>query len=196
MATEDTAPIPLHAPTTRPGIRAVVALFVGGALLIASTFLNLANVPLPTDGGETRLAITAWSMDLGLGHSIQQYLGVVTLIVGVALIVVAAASLRAEFRWTRNASLIAGGLGVAAGLHLAAAGYSTGTLLAQLASASGEQISASIGPGAILALVGALAALLALAFPPRHELVPVPVEESVADEPVIMEIVEEDADKE
>ncbi|QUQ63435.1 hypothetical protein [Kutzneria sp. CA-103260] len=184
MATEDTAPIPLHTTVARPSVRTVAALFAGGALLIASTFPDLAIVPLPTDSGGFRLAITAWGMDLGLGHSIQQYVGVVTLIVGLALIAVAAASLRAEFRWTRNASLIAGGLGVGAGLQLAAAGYGTGTVLAQLASASGEQITASIGPGMVIALLGAVASLLAIAFPPRQDLVPV-------EEPVVVERLED-----
>jgi hypothetical protein len=188
MANEDTAPIPLQTSVTRPGIRAVAALFVGGALLIASTFPDLVIVPLPTDTPDTRPSITAWSMDLGLGHSIQQYLGVVTLIVGVALVAVAAASLRPEFRWTRNASLIAGGLGVASGLHLAAAGYSTGTLLSQLASASGEAISASLGLGAVLALLGAVASLVAIAFPPRRDLVPV-------EEPVVVERVEDEVEE-
>jgi hypothetical protein len=193
MANDDTSPIPLHTTVARPGLRAVAALAVGGALLIASTFPDLAIVPLPTDTATARPSITAWSMDLGIGHTIQQYLGVVTLIVGLALVAVAAASLRPEFRWTRNASLIAGGLGVAAGLQLAAAGYSTGTFLAQLASASGEPITASIGLGVVLALLGALASLIALAFPPRQDLVP--VEEPVADAAVVVERVEDDIEE-
>jgi hypothetical protein len=185
MPNEDTAPIPVQPSVARPGPRAVAFLLAAGVLLIVSTFLNLVTLPLP-DGAPSP-TVTAWGMDLGLGHTIQQYVGVVTLIVGVALIVVAGASLRPEFGWTRNASLVAGGLGVGAGLYLAASGYSTGTFLSVLASSSGEAISATIGPGFILALLGAIAALLAIASPVRHSPAPVPPVE----EPVVYQLDED-----
>ncbi|MFI9381699.1 hypothetical protein [Kutzneria sp. NPDC052558] len=194
MANEDTAPIPLQTTVARPGVRTVAALFLGGALLIASTFPDLVTVSLPPDPTGVQTSITAWGMDLGIGHTIQQYLGIATLIIGVALVAVAAAALRREFRWTRNASLIAGGLGVAAGLQLAAAGYSTGAFLSQLASTSGDPVSFSIGAGVVLALLGALASLLALAFPPRHDLVATAVEPVDEEEPVVVTRIE-DADE-
>src|SRR5262249_48764461 len=103
MPNEDTAPIPLQSPVVRPGPRAVAFLAASGLLLIASTFLTLVPLPLPGVEAGSQPTITAWGMDLGIGHSIQQYIGVVTLIAGVALIVVAAASLRPGFGWTRNA---------------------------------------------------------------------------------------------
>lgn len=184
MPNEDTTPIPTPTTVVRPGPRTVAALVVAGALLIASTLLDLVAVALPNGPSGTRLSITAWSMDLGIGRSIQQYLGVVTLIVGAALIVVAAASLRSELTWTRNASLVAGGLGVGSGLYLASAGYSTGTFLTELAGASGGQINVTVGPGFVLALLGAAASLVAIAFPPRRDVVAGAVEDP-ADEVIV-----------
>jgi hypothetical protein len=189
MPNEDTAPIPQQTSVARPGPRAVAFLFAAGVLLIVSTFLQLVSLPLPSPGdGSAGTSITAWGMDLGIGHTIPQYVGVVTLIAGVALVVVAAASLRRDFAWTRNASLVAGGLGVGSGLYLAAAGYSTGTFLAQLASTSGVPITVTVGPGIILAVLGAVAALAAIAFPPRREAAAGPVED---DQPVVYQLDEE-----
>jgi hypothetical protein len=179
MPTEDTAPIPVVTSTARPGTRAVAFLSASGILLVGSTFLNLVTLPLPGGGDQAQAAVNAWGLDLGIGHDIPQYVGVVTLIAGVALLLVAAASLRAEFRWTRNASLVAGGIGVGSGLYLAASGFSTATFLSQLAGATGQSLTPVIGPGLYLALLGAACALVAVSSPAREETVPVapPVEE-------------------
>jgi hypothetical protein len=169
MPNEDTAPIPVHATAARPGPRAVAFLAAAGVLLIASTFTNL--ITLPSSTGESLASINGWGLDLGLGHIIQQYVGVVALVAGVALIVVAAASLRPGFGWTRSASLVAGGLGVGAGLFLAAAGYSTGTFLAEIAGVSGQDVAPLIGPGIWLALLGAACSLVAVSSPVRVDTV-------------------------
>lgn len=189
MPNDDTAPIPVQPSVVRPGTRAVAFLFAAGVLLVVSTFLDLVTLPLPGADGESQASITAWGLDLGIGHTIQQYVGVVTLIAGVALIAVAVASLRPEFGWTRNASLVAGGLGVAAGLYLAASGYSTGTFLSQLASATGTPLTPSIGAGTVLALLGAVASMVAVASPVRRDVLP------VIEEPVVYELDEERADE-
>ena len=190
MPNDDTAPIPVQPSVVRPGTRAVAFLFAAGVLLVVSTFLDLVTLPLPGADGESQASITAWGLDLGIGHTIQQYVGVVTLIAGVALIAIAAASLRPEFGWTRNASLVAGGLGVAAGLFLAASGYSTGTFLSQLASATGTSLTPSIGAGTVLAVLGAIASMVAVASPVRRDALVV-----VLAEPVVYELDEERADE-
>lgn len=197
MPNEDTAPIPVHSLAARPGTRAVAFLAVSGVLLIVSTFVNL--VSLPGVGGESLASITGWGLDLGIGHTIQQYVGVITLVCGAALIVIAAASLRAEFRWTRNASLVAGGLGVAAGLFLSASGYSTGVFLAEIAGVSGQDVAPRLGIGIWLALLGSACALVAIASPVRRdpivvELPPMPDED--VDAPVVYRLDEPEESEE
>jgi hypothetical protein len=169
MPNEDTAPIPVPSTAARPGPRAVAFLAAAGVLLIVSTFTNL--ITLPSGTGESLASINGWGLDLGIGHTIQQYVGVVALVSGAALIVVAAAALRPGFGWTRNASLVAGGLGVGAGLFLIAAGYSTGTFLAEIAGVSGQDVAPQIGPGSWLALLGAACALVAISSPTRVDTV-------------------------
>ncbi|GAA3437715.1 hypothetical protein [Kutzneria kofuensis] len=193
MPNEDTAPIPVQTTAARPGTRAVAFLFAAGVLLIVSTFMDLVTLPQP--GSEESLAsINGWGLDLGIGHTIQQYVGVVALVAGVALIVVAAASLMPGFGWTRNASLVAAGLGVGAGLFLGASGYSTGTFLAEIAGVSGQAVSPHIGLGIWLALLGAACALAAIASPVRTETVaaPPPAEE----EPVVYRVDEPEGESE
>lgn len=185
MPNEETAPIPVHATAARPGIRAIAFLAAAGVLLIVSTFTNLVTLP----GADAPLAtVTGWGLDLNLGHTIQQYIGAVALVCGAALIVVAAASLRPGFAWTRNASLIAGGLGVGAGLFLAAAGYSTGSFLAAIASASGQDIAPQIGIGLWLALLGAACALVAVSSPVRVEALTAIDAPTAEEEPVVYRV--------
>ncbi len=193
MPNEDTAPIPAQTTAARPGTRAVAFLAAAGVLLIVSTFTNL--ITLPSSTGESLAAINGWGLDLGLGHTIQQYIGVVALIAGAALILIAAASLRPGFGWTRNASLVAGGLGVGAGLFLAAAGYSTGTFLAEIAGVSGQDVAPLIGPGIWLALLGSACALVAISSPTRVDTVAAPVVAS-EDEPVVYRVDEESEEEE
>jgi len=193
MPNEDTAPIPAEpsaaqATAARPGTRAVAFLAAAGVLLIVSTFTNL--ITLPSSTGEALASINGWGLDLGLGHTIQQYTGVVALVAGAALILIALASLRPGFGWTRNASLVAGGLGVGAGLFLAAAGYSTGTFLAEIAGVSGQDVAPQVGLGIWLALLGAACALVAISSPARVDPVTAPVVPA-EEEPVVYRVDEE-----
>ena len=194
MPNEDTAPIPVQPTAARPGTRAVAFLAAAGVLLIVSTFTNL--ITLPSSTGESLAAINGWGLDLGLGHTIQQYIGVVALIAGVALILIAAASLRPGFGWTRNASLVAGGLGVGAGLFLAAAGYSTGTFLAEIAGVSGQDVAPLIGPGIWLALLGSACALVAISSPVRVDTVAAAPVVEEQDEAVVYRVDEESQEEE
>jgi hypothetical protein len=192
MPNEDTAPIPVVTSTARPGTRAVAFLFAAGLLLIGSTFLDLVTLPLP-GGDSQQLHVSAWDIDLGIGQVVPQYVGVIALVVGVALVVVAAAALRPEFRWTRGAALIAGGLGLGSGLFLAASGFSTGAFLAQLAGTAGQAIAPNIGIGIWVALLAAACAMTAVASPPRSETVPaVPADQA----PIVYRLDDEDEPEE
>jgi hypothetical protein len=173
-----------HISGARPAIPAVAFFFAAGVLLIGSTFLDVATFQ-STSGGVAPVTIGAWGIDIGSGQPAAQYNGIPALVVGVALILVAAASLHAGFRWTRSTSLVIGGIGVGTGLSVAAAGLSASTFLSRLLnvavfySSPYATTSPPAGPGIWLTLLAGLLALAAVVWPPRRDVVP-PAEEPTA----------------
>ncbi|REH54181.1 hypothetical protein BCF44_102413 [Kutzneria buriramensis] len=159
----------------RPGIPAVVLLLAAGALLlVVGTLVDLATIE-PAFGSRL-VAIGPWRIDIGSGAPAQQYNGALPIVVGFALVLVAAASLNAGFRWTRSASLAIGGIGAGTGVSVAMAGISASSFLNQVVSSlfgspTGSAGSPPVGLGIWFALLAGFGALVAVLLPPRWDAV-------------------------